>query len=108
MIQMQTHLKVADDTGAKELICIRVLGGSRKRYAEIGDAITEKLSRGATVLHGMGWYTGEKRNVVLCVLKRAELFTLQKLVREIDGNAFVIITDAAEVLGSGFNSPDKI
>ena len=39
MVQMQTYLKVADNTGAKELMCIRVLGGSRKRYANIGDVI---------------------------------------------------------------------
>ena len=39
MVQMQSRLKVADNTGAKELMCIRVLGGSRKRYAGIGDVI---------------------------------------------------------------------
>ena len=39
MIQMQSYLKVADNTGAKELMCIRVLGGSRRRYANIGDVI---------------------------------------------------------------------
>ena len=39
MVQMQTYLKVADNTGAKELMCIRVLGGSRKRYANIGDVV---------------------------------------------------------------------
>ena len=37
MVQMQTYLKVADNTGAKELMCFRVLGGTRKRYANIGD-----------------------------------------------------------------------
>ena len=37
MIQMQTYLKVADNTGAKELMCIRVLGGTRRRYANIGE-----------------------------------------------------------------------
>ena len=36
MVQMQSYLKVADNTGAKEIMCIRVLGGSRKRYAGIG------------------------------------------------------------------------
>ena len=41
MIQMQTYLKVADNTGAKELMCIRVLGGSRRRYANIGDVVVE-------------------------------------------------------------------
>ena len=39
MVQMQSYLKVADNTGAKEIMCIRVLGGSRKRYAGIGDVI---------------------------------------------------------------------
>ena len=39
MIQMQTLLKVADNTGAKELMCIRVLGGTRRKYANIGDVI---------------------------------------------------------------------
>ena len=39
MIQMQTRMKVADTTGAKELMCIRVLGGSKRRYANIGDVV---------------------------------------------------------------------
>ncbi len=74
------------------------------RYAEIGDMITKRISRGATVLRGIGWYTGADRSVVMCVLKRSELFTLEKLVKEADPNAFMIVTDAAEVLGSGFNN----
>ena len=40
MIQQQTYLKVADNTGAKELMCIRVLGGTRRRYANIGDVVS--------------------------------------------------------------------
>ncbi len=39
MIQQETRLKVADNSGAKELLCIRVLGGSKRRYANIGDVI---------------------------------------------------------------------
>ncbi len=42
---MQTRLKVADNTGAKELMCIRVLGGSKKRYARIGDVIVAAVKR---------------------------------------------------------------
>ena len=55
MVQMQTYLKVADNTGAKELMCIRVLGGSRKRYANIGDVVVcsvKKASPGGTVKKG--------------------------------------------------------
>ena len=47
MVQMQTRLKVADNTGAKELMCIRVLGGSRKRYAGIGDVIVASVKKSA-------------------------------------------------------------
>ena len=55
MVQMQTYLKVADNTGAKELMCFRVLGGSRKRYANIGDVVVcsvKKAAPGGTVKKG--------------------------------------------------------
>ena len=55
MIQQQTYLKVADNTGAKELMCIRVLGGSGRRYANIGDVIVasvKKATPGGTVKKG--------------------------------------------------------
>ena len=55
MIQQQSYLKVADNTGAKELMCIRVLGGSRRRYANIGDVIVasvKKATPGGTVKKG--------------------------------------------------------
>lgn len=55
MIQMQSRLKVADNTGAKELMCIRVLGGTRKRYANIGDVIVasvKKTNPGSSVKKG--------------------------------------------------------
>ncbi len=55
MIQQQTRLKVADNTGAKEIMCIRVLGGSGRRYANIGDVIVacvKKATPGGTVKKG--------------------------------------------------------
>ena len=55
MVQQQTYLKVADNTGAKELMCIRVLGGTRRRYAGIGDVIVcsvKKAAPGGTVKKG--------------------------------------------------------
>ena len=45
MIQQQTYLKVADNTGAKEIMCIRVLGGSGRRYANIGDVIVASVKK---------------------------------------------------------------
>ena len=47
MIQVQTRLKVADNTGAKELMCIKVIGGSRRRYANIGDTIVCSVKNAA-------------------------------------------------------------
>ena len=47
MIQQQTYLKVANNTGAKELMCIRVLGGTRRRYANIGDIIVASVKKAA-------------------------------------------------------------
>ena len=55
MIQQQSYLKVADNTGAKELMCIRVLGGSGRRYANIGDIVVasvKKAAPGGTVKKG--------------------------------------------------------
>ena len=55
MIQQQTLLKVADNTGAKELMCIRVLGGTKRRYAGIGDVVVcsvKKAAPGGTVKKG--------------------------------------------------------
>ena len=55
MIQMKTRMKVADNTGAKELMCIRVLGGTRRKYANIGDVVVasvKKASPGGTVKKG--------------------------------------------------------
>ena len=57
MIQMQSRMKVADNTGAKELMCIRVLGGTRRKYANIGDIVVasvKKASPGGTVKKGDG------------------------------------------------------
>lgn len=45
MIQQQTLLKVADNTGAKELMCIRVLGGSKRKYANIGDVVVASVKK---------------------------------------------------------------
>lgn len=74
-----------------------------EQYEKISNEITKTLVRGVTVLHGLGWYTGADRNVVMCVMKRSELFALQKLVKETDPKAFMIITDAAQVIGDGFD-----
>ena len=72
------------------------------KYKEIGNAITYELERGATILKGEGFYTNNEKNVLLVVVSKKEVITLKKLVKNIDPNSFIIITDIFEVLGEGF------
>ena len=60
MIQQQSYLKVADNTGAKEIMCIRVLGGSKRKYASIGDVIVASVRKAAP---GVGLYVMERGTI---------------------------------------------
>lgn len=73
-----------------------------KHSVEIGERILTDLQRGATGLLGKGLYSTAHKEVILCVISRAEEIKLKEIVREIDPRAFVIITDVHEVLGEGF------
>lgn len=73
-----------------------------ERSTEIGAAILKDLQRGATGLLGKGLYSTARKEVILCVISRAEAVKLKEIVRRIDPRAFVIITDVHEVLGEGF------
>ena len=101
MIQQQSYLKVADNTGAKELMCIRVLGGTRRRYANIGDVIVcsvKKATPGGDV---------KKGDVVKAVVVR----TASGLRREdgtyirFDENAAVLIRDDKNPRGTRIFGP---
>ncbi|MBR6873735.1 MAG: 50S ribosomal protein L14 [Ruminococcus sp.] len=101
MIQMQTYLKVADNSGAKELMCIRVLGGTRRKYANIGDVVVasvKKATPGGVVKKGA---------VVKAVIVRSA-----KGLRRADGtyirfdeNAAVIIKDDKDPRGTRIFGP---
>ena len=65
-------------------------------------AIEEKLDRGVTILEGRGGYAGEKKQVLLCAIRRRQAPQLKAIVREIDPDAFVILQEAHQVLGEGF------
>jgi uncharacterized membrane-anchored protein YitT (DUF2179 family) len=69
---------------------------------EIADAVMKNLKRGVTGLYGEGMYTGNKKTVLLCTLKKNQIPKLKELVVRIDPNAFVITTDVREVIGDGF------
>lgn len=101
MIQQESYLKVADNTGAKEIKCIRVLGGSKRKYGNIGDVIVasvRKAAPGGTV---------KKGEVVKAVIVRSA-----KGVRRADGtyvrfddNAAVLIKDDKNPRGTRIFGP---
>ncbi len=101
MIQPFTRLKVADNSGAKEIMCIKVLGGSKRRYASVGDIIV------ASVKKALPNGRVKKGKVVKAVVVR----TKKEIQREngslirFDDNAAVIIDDKKEPIGTRIFGP---
>ncbi len=77
-------------------------------YLEIGAEIMKQMERGVTGMQGRGYFTDQKREVLLCVIPQSEITQLKRIVYAIDDRAFVIIANAQEVLGKGFRSLEKI
>ena len=101
MIQTETRLVVADNSGAKEALCIRVLGGTGKRYATLGDTI---VVAGKSVIPSSDMKNG--------TVSRAIVVRVKKEVRRADGayirfddNACVLINNAGELRGSRIFGP---
>ncbi|HOU96018.1 MAG TPA: 50S ribosomal protein L14 [Bacteroidales bacterium] len=101
MIQQETRLNVADNTGAKEVLCIRVLGGTKKRYATVGDKII------VTVKSALPSGEAKKGMVSKAVVVRTK-----KEIRRFDGsyirfddNAVVLLTNLDEVRGTRIFGP---
>lgn len=72
------------------------------QYDQIAKTIMKELNRGVTGLDARGMYSGEEKCMLYCVVSKKEIVELKELVLDIDRNAFVIVTDAREVLGEGF------
>ena len=69
---------------------------------KIVESISQKLGRGATLLHGEGSYSGKDIKIILCAVKRQQIAALKSIIKEADPKAFMILTEANEVLGEGF------
>lgn len=69
---------------------------------ELAEVIMETMDRGVTGLDAQGMYSGKRKNVLFCVVSQKEIVQLKELVVGYDAQAFVIVTDAREVLGEGF------
>lgn len=69
---------------------------------QLADVIMNEMGRGVTVFNAKGAYTGQSREMLLCVVDTSEVTQLKELIYEIDSKAFIIVTSAHEVLGNGF------
>jgi large subunit ribosomal protein L14 len=92
MIQQETRLKVTDNSGAKEILCIRVLGGTRRRYARVGDIIV------ATVKTANPTGAVKRKSVVKAVVVR----TRDQIQRK-DGSTIMFDDNAAVIIGDDKN-----
>ncbi|HVW23446.1 MAG TPA: 50S ribosomal protein L14 [Candidatus Saccharimonadales bacterium] len=88
MIQQESRLVVADNSGAKEILCIRVLGGTRRRYAKVGDVIV------ATVKQAAPGGNVKKKSVVRAVVVRT-----RNQIRRPDGSTIKFDDNAAVIIG---------
>ena len=73
------------------------------KYKEIADTVIHDLNRGVTALDAQGWYSGEHKKVLLIMVRKPELHTITKTVKEIDPTAFVTVSSASTVYGEGFD-----
>ena len=72
------------------------------KYELVAKKILEELDRGVTGLYAKGMYTGDDKVVLYCVVSPKEIVEVKEIVARVDSNAFVIVSDAREVLGEGF------
>ena len=101
MIQQETRLKVADNTGAKEILCFKVLGGSRRKYATIGDQVVITVKK---ALPGGMVKKGEGHRAVVVRTKKEINRKDGSLIR-FDENAAVLLNSAGEPRGTRIFGP---
>lgn len=101
MIQQETRLKVADNTGAKEVLCIKVLGGTRRKYASIGDVIVVTVK--SAIPNGMVKKSDVTRAVV--VRTKKEIRRKDGSYIRFDDNAAVLLTAQGEPRGTRIFGP---
>tara|TARA_Y100001970_G_C14220321_1_gene852259 strand:+ start:2225 stop:2593 length:369 start_codon:yes stop_codon:yes gene_type:complete len=101
MIQQETRLTVADNTGAKEVLCIKVLGGSKKRYARVGDLIVVTIKKS---IPSANLKKGEVHKAVVVRTKKESKRKDGSYIR-FDDNAVVIVNDNKEPRGTRVFGP---
>lgn len=87
-------------SGTKQSLQIFIFS---KKYAELADAITSTTGRGVTLIEGQGWYTKQQSKIVMVVMRKDDMSSLYRMVREIDRDAFLSVASVSGVYGKGFD-----
>lgn len=90
--------------GARQSVQFTIIS---EKYAEIAQAVCDRVDRGVTILHGEGWYSKESRQVLLIMAKKQESRQIFQLIRIIDPHAFVTMSNVEGVFGEGFDKIKK-
>lgn len=78
---------------------------TKTKADELAKTITQRGHRGATIIEGKGGYTGEKSELIICAARSSEIPNIKRMCKEIDPEAFIVMSEANEILGYGFAPP---
>ncbi len=111
--QLESAMYAAVLVFVSSLVVDELIGGARRTRtvliitaaeSPIARELTVRMDRGVTVLEATGAYTGADRQVLMCAVRPSEVYLLRRLLSELDPDAFIIVLNSEQVLGSGFQS----
>ncbi len=111
--QLESAMYAAVLVFVSSLVVDELIGGARRTRtvlivtaagSPIAKELTVRLERGVTVLEATGAYTGGERQVLMCAVRPSEVYPLRRLLNELDPDAFIIVLNSEQVLGTGFQS----
>jgi len=111
--QLESAMYAAVLVFVSSLVVDELIGGARRTRtvlivtaaeSPIAKELTVRLERGVTVLEATGAYTGGERQVLMCAVRPSEVYPLRRLLNELDPDAFIIVLNSEQVLGTGFQT----
>ena len=91
-------------TGNRQSVQILIFSN---HYDKIADMITEKMSRGVTIIDGKGWYSKETQKIIITLVRKHEASDVYRIIRSIDDKAFITVANVMDVFGKGFEQLRK-
>jgi len=91
-------------TGNRQSVQILIFSN---HYEKIADMITEKMSRGVTIIDGKGWYSKETQKIIITLVRKHEASDVYRIIRSIDDKAFITVANVMDVFGKGFEQLRK-